>query len=116
MEECGYVDVVVKGEGEETTKELVEAIGRGIPLNRVKGITFRGENEMIDTDPRPFIKNIDDIPFPSRDLLPMSLYEFNGVRYTTMLTSRGCPFKCSFCSSSRLFGGYWRGRSPEKRA
>ena len=113
MEECGYVDVVVKGEGEETTKELVEAIGRGIPLNRVKGITFRGENEMIDTDPRPFIKNIDDIPFPSRDLLPMSLYEFNGVRYTTMLTSRGCPFKCSFCSSSRLFGGYWRGRSPE---
>jgi anaerobic magnesium-protoporphyrin IX monomethyl ester cyclase len=113
MEECEYVDVIVKGEGEETTKELVEAIGRGIPLNGVKGITFRGGNEMIDTDPRPFIKNIDDIPFPSRDLLPMSLYEFNGVGYTTMLTSRGCPFKCSFCSSSRLFGGYWRGRSPE---
>jgi anaerobic magnesium-protoporphyrin IX monomethyl ester cyclase len=113
MEECKYIDIIVKGEGEETTRELIENIEKGAPLNGVKGITFREKNEIIDTEPRPFIKNIDDIPFPSRDLLPMHLYKFNGVKYTTMLTSRGCPFKCSFCSSSRLFGGYWRGRSPE---
>jgi len=113
LEECKYIDIIVKGEGEETTKELIESIEKGAPLNKVRGITFREKNEIIDSEPRPFIKNIDDIPFPSRDLLPMHLYKFNGVRYTTMLTSRGCPFKCSFCSSSRLFGGYWRGRSPE---
>jgi anaerobic magnesium-protoporphyrin IX monomethyl ester cyclase len=113
MEECKYIDIIVRGEGEETTRELIEDIEKGAPLNEVKGITFREKNEIIDTEPRLFIKNIDDIPFPSRDLLPMHLYKFNGVRYTTMLTSRGCPFKCSFCSSSRLFGGYWRGRSPE---
>jgi len=113
MEECKYIDIIVRGEGEETTKELIENIEKGAPLNGVKGITFRKKNGIIDTEPRPFIKNIDDIPFPSRDLLPMHLYKFNGVKYTTMLTSRGCPFKCSFCSSSRLFGGYWRGRSPE---
>jgi radical SAM superfamily enzyme YgiQ (UPF0313 family) len=113
MEECEYIDIIVRGEGEETTRELIENIERGAPLNEVKGITFREKNEIIDAEPRPFIKNIDDIPFPSRDLLPMPLYKFNGVKYTTMLTSRGCPFKCSFCSSSRLFGGYWRGRSPE---
>jgi anaerobic magnesium-protoporphyrin IX monomethyl ester cyclase len=113
MEECEYIDIIVRGEGEETTSELIENIEKGAPLNEVKGITFREKNEIIDTEPRPFIKNIDDIPFPSRDLLPMQLYKFNGVKYTTMLTSRGCPFKCSFCSSSRLFGGYWRGRSPE---
>jgi radical SAM superfamily enzyme YgiQ (UPF0313 family) len=113
MEECKYIDIIVKGEGEETTRELIENVEKGAPLNGVKGITFREKNEIIDTDPRPFIKNIDDIPFPSRDLLPMHLYKFNGVKYTSMLTSRGCPFKCSFCSSSRLFGGYWRGRSPE---
>jgi radical SAM superfamily enzyme YgiQ (UPF0313 family) len=113
MEECEYIDIIVRGEGEETTSELIENIEKGAPLNEVKGITFREKNEIIDTEPRPFIKNIDDIPFPSRDLLPMHLYKFNGVKYTTMLTSRGCPFKCSFCSSSRLFGGYWRGRSPE---
>ena len=113
MEECEYIDIIVRGEGEETTSELIENIEKGAPLNEVKGITFREKNKIIDTEPRPFIKNIDDIPFPSRDLLPMQLYKFNGVKYTTMLTSRGCPFKCSFCSSSRLFGGYWRGRSPE---
>jgi anaerobic magnesium-protoporphyrin IX monomethyl ester cyclase len=113
MEECKYIDIIVRGEGEETTRELIENIEKGAPLNGVKGITFRDKNEIIDTEPRPFIKNIDDIPFPSRDLLPMHLYKFNEVRYTAMLTSRGCPFKCSFCSSSRLFGGYWRGRSPE---
>jgi anaerobic magnesium-protoporphyrin IX monomethyl ester cyclase len=113
MKECEYIDIIVRGEGEETTRELIENIEKGVPLNKVKGITFRKENGIIDTEPRPFIKNIDDIPFPSRDLLPMHLYKFNGVKYTTMLTSRGCPFGCSFCSSSRLFGGYWRGRSPE---
>jgi radical SAM superfamily enzyme YgiQ (UPF0313 family) len=113
MEECKYIDIIVRGEGEETARELIENIEKGTPLNGVKGITFREKNEIIDTKPRPFIKNIDDIPFPSRNLLPIHLYKFNGVKYTTMLTSRGCPFKCSFCSSSRLFGGYWRGRSSE---
>jgi radical SAM superfamily enzyme YgiQ (UPF0313 family) len=113
MEECKYIDVIVRGEGEETARELIENIEKGSSLNEVRGITFRRGNEVIETEPRSFIKNIDDIPFPSRDLLPMHLYKFNGVKYTTMLTSRGCPFKCSFCSSSRLFGGYWRGRSPE---
>jgi radical SAM superfamily enzyme YgiQ (UPF0313 family) len=113
MEECKYIDIIVKGEGEETTRELIENIEKGASLKGVKGITFREKNEIIDTEPRPFIKNIDNIPFPSRDLLPMHLYNFNGVKYTTMLTSRGCPFGCSFCSSSRLFGGCWRGRSPE---
>ncbi len=91
----------------------MEAIEGKQPLKNVRGITFRKGNEIIDTEPRHFIKNIDEIPFPSRDLLPMHLYQANGIRYTTMLTSRGCPFRCSFCSSSRLFGGFWRGRSPE---
>lgn len=113
MEECKYINIVVRGEGEETTRELIETIEKGAPLNEVKGISFRNKNEMIDAEPRPFIKNVDDIPFPSRDLLPIHLYQVNGVKYTTLLTSRGCPFKCTFCSSSRLFGGYWRERSPQ---
>ena len=113
LRECPFIDVVVKGEGEKTAEELMEAIEGKQPLKNVKGITFRKGNGIIDTEPRHFIKNIDEIPFPSRDLLPMHLYQANGIKYTTMLTSRGCPFRCSFCSSSRLFGGFWRGRSPE---
>ncbi|MGQ9530984.1 MAG: B12-binding domain-containing radical SAM protein [Candidatus Bathycorpusculaceae bacterium] len=113
LKECEYIDVVVKGEGEKTTEELANTIEKGEPLDKVKGVTFRKGDEIIDNEPRPFIKNIDEIPFPSWDLLPFHLYQANAVRYSTMLTSRGCPFNCSFCSSSRLFGGYWRGRSPE---
>ena len=71
LKECEYVDVVVKGEGEATIKELIEAIERRKTLKDVKGITFRKGNRIVDNPARSFIRNIDEIPFPSRDLLPM---------------------------------------------
>ncbi|MCD6484686.1 MAG: radical SAM protein [Candidatus Odinarchaeota archaeon] len=113
LKECEYVDVVVKGEGEATIKELIEAVEKEKPLEDVRGITFRKGNRIVDNPARPFIRNIDEIPFPSRDLLPMDRYHAYGVRYATVITSRGCPFGCCFCASSRLFGGCWRARSPE---
>ena len=113
LKECEDIDIIVKGEGELTIKELVEFLEKGKSLKRVKGIAFRRGEMILNNEPRPFIRNIDEIPFPSRDLLPVEKYQLNGKRYTTMITSRGCPFRCSFCSSSRLFGGYWRGRSPQ---
>jgi radical SAM superfamily enzyme YgiQ (UPF0313 family) len=112
LKECKFIDVIVRGEGEETTKELIEALERG-KWKRVRGITFRRGDRIVSNEPRPLIKDIDEIPIPSWDLLPMDRYRFCGQRYATMLTSRGCPFRCSFCVSSRLFGGFWRGRSPE---
>lgn len=113
LRECEDVDVIVKGEGEKITEELATAIENKEPLENVRGIAFRSEDKIVNNEPMPFIKDIDEIPFPSRDLLPVDKYQVNGTRYTTMITSRGCPFRCSFCSSSRLFGGHWRGRSPE---
>ncbi len=113
LRECRHVDVIVRGEGERTVEELMKTIEEGGSLRKVKGITFRNGAEIVSTEPRPFIKNIDEIPFPSRDLLPIYKYRAYGVVYTTMLTSRGCPFGCSFCASSRLFGKFWRGRSAE---
>jgi radical SAM superfamily enzyme YgiQ (UPF0313 family) len=112
LKECEYIDVVVRGEGEETVQELPEAIEDG-EIEKVRGITFRKGDQIISNKPRPFIKDINEIPFPCWNLLPMDKYRFYGERYAAMLTSRGCPFGCSFCASSRLFGGYWRGRSPE---
>jgi len=110
--ECGFIDIIVRGEGEETIRELAEALEKG-EWEKVKGITFRKGNRVVSNESRPFIKDIDEIPFPSWDFLPMDKYQFCGHRYASMLTSRGCPFNCSFCASSRLFGGFWRGRSPE---
>jgi radical SAM superfamily enzyme YgiQ (UPF0313 family) len=112
LKECRFIDVIVRGEGEETVRQLAEALEKG-GWEKVKGITFRKGDRIISNESRPFIKNIDEIPFPSWDLLPMDKYQFCGQRYASMLTSRGCPFNCSFCASSRLFGGFWRGRSPE---
>jgi len=111
--ECKNVDIIVRGEGEETIRELMHAIESNKPLRNVKGITFRKGDAILSTENRPFIKNIDKIPFPSFDLLPTRKYQVQGVRYSAMISSRGCPFGCSFCASSRLFGRCWRGRSPE---
>ncbi len=111
--ESGSVDVVVLGEGEETFRELVDTIDHGGSLDSVRGIEYRKGDKTVVTKPRPFIRDLDKIPLPSFDMLPVEKYELQGVRYMPVISSRGCPFKCSFCASSRLFGGCWRGRSPK---
>jgi len=115
MEECEYVDVVVRGEGEETIKEVVGELdgNGGGSLKEVKGITFREGKRIIDTENRPLIKNLDEVPFPAYHLMPMNSYRFRGKRFGAVITSRGCPFRCTFCSSSQLYGKTWRARSPE---
>ncbi|MBS7647367.1 radical SAM protein [Candidatus Bathyarchaeota archaeon] len=113
LTECRSVDIIVRGEGEETFQELINATDRKIPLENVRGIAFRKGDKIIVTDSRPFISDLDKIPFPSIDLLPVEKYALQGIKYMPIITSRGCPFKCSFCASSRLFGGCWRGRSPK---
>jgi radical SAM superfamily enzyme YgiQ (UPF0313 family) len=60
------------------------------------------------------IENIDEIPIPSYDLLPMKKYKSEGIEFATIVTSRGCPFHCIFCSSSLQFGRKWRGHSVER--
>jgi len=117
LKECPFIDVVVRGEGEETFRELVNFFESSSEdtwsLEEVKGITFRKDNKIIETDSRSLIKNLDSIPFPAYHLLPMEKYSLEGKRFATIITSRGCPFSCIFCSSSRLFGKTWRARSPE---
>ncbi len=117
LTECPFIDVVVRGEGEETFRELVnffESSSEGpLSLEGIKGITFRRDNKIIQTDTHPLIKDLDNIPFPAYHLLPMDKYTLEGKKFATIMTSRGCPFSCIFCSSSQLFGKTWRARSPE---
>ncbi|HDI46267.1 MAG TPA: radical SAM protein, partial [Candidatus Methanomethylia archaeon] len=84
-------------------------------LKEIKGIAFRDEGKVIVTPPRPLIQNLDEIPFPARHLLPMDKYTVLGQQTVIghVMSSRGCPFRCIFCSSSRIFGRVWRGRSPK---
>lgn len=108
-----YVDYVVLGEGEKTLPELLAAIESGAPPRELDGIGYK-ENEHQHINPRKeFINDLDALPFPARDLLRTSDYEINGRPYTMLLTSRGCPQNCSYCSVGCVMGKTFRVRSPE---
>jgi magnesium-protoporphyrin IX monomethyl ester (oxidative) cyclase len=118
------VDFVVIGEMENTVSELVDALERGVQdFTRIRGIGFVKDGKRVVTSARPVIQDLDSLPFPARHLLPMSMYAAavreNPLRgeirkpWTIMITSRGCPYNCVFCSSCTVWGRKWRARSPE---
>ena len=111
------IDFAVIGEGEETLKELLETMKHGGDLSQVRGVAFRNGAIPIRNEPRPFITNLDNIPFPAYDLIPdFSLYNPPPTNYqqlpvANIVTSRGCPNHCTFCGHS-VFGRSLRQRSP----
>ncbi len=120
------IDFVVRGEPEYTILELVNVLEKGNSgnLEKVRGISYVKDGEVIDNPLRPGIDNLDLLPFPARRLLPMDAYFEASTesplgmgrlhkRYTPMLTSRGCPQACIFCFYHIMMGRKWRGRSPE---
>jgi anaerobic magnesium-protoporphyrin IX monomethyl ester cyclase len=107
-----WIDAIVIGEGERTLVELVWAIEQGKGIHQVPGIAFANGNTVIKTSPRPLMENLDDLPLPARELLPMARYQALGTP-CTVITSRGCPYNCIFCSGHRMFGPKVRFRSPE---
>jgi anaerobic magnesium-protoporphyrin IX monomethyl ester cyclase len=112
----GSADFVVRGEGEQTILELVTALTKGGNLERIKGLSYLSGDQVIHNDDRTYPDNLDTLPFPARHLLAMEKYRTSklGTRsITSILTSRGCPYQCSFCASSKLAGTSWRARSVE---
>jgi len=115
-----FVDIVVKGEGEETLLELIKKIRLNKHLDGVLGISFRKDGEVIINPSRPFIPNIETLPMPAYDLFPMKDYALPPdvklkVKQTSLVTtSRGCPMKCKFCETTNAWGRKVRGTSPER--
>jgi len=111
------VDYVVHGEGEETVPELMDALENGKRPEQVLGVAYKRENQVIVNSPRPLIKDLDTIPFPAYELLPMGMYgspQVSRTPFATMITSRGCPFSCIFCDAQVVLGKIYRGHSPER--
>lgn len=105
------VDIVARGEGEETIKEICKEED----LNKIKGISFKMDGRILHNADRPFIQNLDDLPFPARDMFDLKKYhsDFHKNKIIgDILTSRGCPCNCNFCYKS-IFGRFYRMRSPE---
>lgn len=93
------VDFIIRGEGEESFKELLLAIKNKSSFSSIKGITYRLDEQIIENDDRELIKNLDIIPFPYQDNL--SNYKNKTIYYES---SRGCPFNCAYCLSSTIKG------------
>lgn len=108
------LDVVVMGEGEETLTEIAEEYKNKELKNfpEIKGIAYRDNGKINTTPPRPLIKNLDDLPFPARHLIPFDEYKTSKNQAGGMITSRGCVFSCNYCSSSLIMGKKFRSRSP----
>lgn len=108
-----YVDVVVRGEGEATISDLATSLETGEPLKNVLGITYKEDGVIRRNPDRPFIQDLDRLSV-SYHKLPMSRYTLKGTNYATIMSSRGCPYGCIFCASSRLHGKPWRSKSAER--
>ncbi|MEJ2241214.1 MAG: radical SAM protein [Candidatus Bathyarchaeota archaeon] len=113
LEEEKNVDVIVRGEGEQTLLEITQNIPNNEKLNQIEGITFRKGNEIIRTPDRKYIQNLDELPRPAYHHFPLEKYRLFGRRILPIITSRGCPSQCSFCTTSRIFGKAFRARSPK---
>jgi anaerobic magnesium-protoporphyrin IX monomethyl ester cyclase len=112
LEECPELDVVVRKEGENTFLELMQRIEAGKGFHDVIGTTCRKDGSFVRNPDRPYIEDLDSLPFPARHLWPLDrLRETEDVLY--LITSRGCIFWCEFCTTVRMHGRKFRMRSPK---
>ena len=109
------VDFVVLGEGEKPLLELLNNIGNPEELKKVKNLAFKYNDQIIITEYDEYNRSLDELPFPARHLIPYKKYWsiLSGNKViTTMFTSRGCPYQCTFCDRPNM-GKLFRARSAE---
>jgi len=116
------VDAIIMGEGENSIHPLIEALLQGNDLNKLDGVGFRIGNNCIINEKTDWIQDLDSISFPARHLLPMEKYidaEYRHggrnrkTRATSFITSRGCQYRCNFCTAFKVFSKVPRMRSTE---
>ncbi len=104
-------DAGIIGEGEFAIQALVKALEQNGSFSNIQGLVYKSNSEIIVNSPQPFIENLDTLPFPARELMPNDKYYstiMQSRKFTTSTSSRGCSFRCIFCSEKNK----WRGRSP----
>jgi radical SAM superfamily enzyme YgiQ (UPF0313 family) len=117
LRENPEVDAIIRGEFEITARELALALRDGLPLAGVAGITFRDTGGLRVNPERPFDADLDSWPYPDRAVVPIEKYQtaqYQGKKGTFMLSSRGCPYRCTFCLwPGTMVGRDFRAREPE---
>jgi len=114
LSSCPGLDIVVRGEGEYTTREVCQKLAANEPLDNVTGITYRSpDNKIIANPDREQIKDIDELPFPAWHLFPIKKYHWTNIVSLGASTSRGCPYTCHHCITWKIHQGIRR-RKPSK--
>ncbi|PZR37843.1 MAG: radical SAM protein [Azospira oryzae] len=108
---------VIKGEGEDTLKELLLAIEANESVSSINGLIYKKEKELIINSPRQVMRNLDSLPMPAWDLIDMEPYrkiwnDHHGYFSLNIATTRGCPFKCNWCAKP-IYGNRYNSRSAE---
>ncbi len=119
LTEYNFVDYIIKGEAEHAMVQLLERLESGKSLEDVTGISYRQDGRTVN-NPLSLVTDLDALPFPDRGMLSNIDYgySFQGIpltfdRFTTLSTSRGCPFRCTYCSCAAFSLRKWRPRSAE---
>ncbi len=111
------LDLAVIGEGEITFKKLISMMKQGSAVENVRGIAYAIQGKLFFSPPREYIADLDVLPFPARDLVPIDKYrpqpsDQKRLPKLSMITSRGCPYSCIFCDKS-VFSNKYRSFSPK---
>jgi radical SAM superfamily enzyme YgiQ (UPF0313 family) len=116
-ESMQYADYCIRGEGEVALPALISALKSGKGLAKVPGLIFKANDKIIKNAPAPPIQDLDTLPFPDLSLVEYGLHKYRRSplkrKIVPVQTSRGCPFDCTFCSVTGMFGKKYRFRSPE---
>jgi anaerobic magnesium-protoporphyrin IX monomethyl ester cyclase len=110
IDEFDCIDMICRGEGEHTFRELLE----GIPKEEILGLSYRENGSVRHNPERPYIKDLNTLPLPHNNLVMPKPYHYLWVKAWVCETSRGCPFNCSFCCVTQFYHGRYRAKTPER--
>lgn len=114
LRSCPWIDVVVIGEGESTIVDLLASGLQASKLEQIPGIAFRSDDRIVRTQRRELIDDLDTLPFPDFDLVPLQEYLTRDPHTALIEAGRGCPFLCSFCSTALMWERQYRVKSPAR--
>ena len=121
LEKYPEIDIIVRGEGEETLTELVKNLTRRSYFSKILGISFRHEDKIIHNKPRPLIKDLNILPYPGYHFVKDLVHKYHfaamagyNTPYALIEGARGCSHKCTFCTQWRHWGGVCRQKKPKR--
>lgn len=116
VKKFNFIDYVIRGEGERTLYELVKCLREDTQINDIKGLTYKNtQGNPISFEKRPLIKKLDDLPLIDYSIIDIKKYlKITPDMFIPILAGSGCPYNCTFCSTTLMWERKYRVKSPER--